>query len=113
MCGGTGKDAGGLAGVTDGSREAAAVTKVQLFWIHFIFIILIIEMCVQNGTDSWLCVGRSSKASSKEGWGTEMGRGPPTCWLYNELTSSSKFITFMGRNWETHQHHYLPSLAPT
>lgn len=40
--GGTGEDAGGLASITDGCWEAAAVTKVQLFGIHFIFIILII-----------------------------------------------------------------------
>lgn len=51
-----------------------------------------------------LGVGRSSKASSAEDPGAEMERQPthPTPQLlYNKLTSSSNFITFMGRNEKT------------
>lgn len=50
-----------------------------------------------------LSVGRSSKASSAEDPGTEMQQPthPTPQLLYNKLTSSSNFISFMGRNEKT------------
>lgn len=51
-----------------------------------------------------LSVGRSSKASTAEDPGTEMQQQPthPTPQLlYNKLTSSGNFISFMGRNEKT------------
>jgi hypothetical protein len=54
-----------------------------------------------NDTDSWALCGQEFKDLVNKRWGTETGQDPTparpsTCWLYDKLTSSSNFITFMG-----------------